>query len=298
MKQGRARDLESLLTLTVGLGAGALLLGACGGGGSSTTSPCGTPDPGANFTFGDQVSGCVATADGTRADVLAFSAPAIAAGGDALIQIDDVGAGTVRATVYGPDDAKMGTFTATGAGTPLVFHLAAASAVTYRLAIDDGGGFTAPYTYRLSSTFAPIPDSFEPNDTPDKAGVITMGTPIDAFMFAGASAMAMTADAGAWDDYYQVDVPAAQPTTIRIDNVPTNLAVRLFLYRADQTELSRVATGHRGEALVMQPPPAMLAPGQYFVRVAPWAELPAAVSVGADPPDNFTRSYQLTVTQP
>jgi hypothetical protein len=147
----------------------------------------------------------------------------------------------------------------------------------------------------LTSTFAPVPDTFEPNDTPAEATPIAIGAPVDAFLFAGE--VAMTADGSAFDDYYQVTVTAAQAATVRIDNVPTDVAARLFLYRADQTEIARVATGHRGEALLMQPPLA-LDPGTYLVRVALWAEVPAAVSAGADPPDHFAHGYQLTVSQP
>jgi hypothetical protein len=290
----RTVDVVALATLT--LAAAALALPACGGGGEgSTISPCGFPDPAPSYTLGDEASGCVATADGSRADVFAFTIPATAAGGDAQIQIDNVATGTVRATIYGSDDAMMGSFTAAAAGAPLVFHLAAAGGVTYRLAVEDGGGFAGPYTYRLTSGFTPVADNFEPNDTPAEAMPIAMGTPIDAFLFAGEAAMA--ADASNFDDYYQVMVTAAWTATVRIDNVPTDLAARLFLYRADQTEIARVATGHRGEALVMQTP-LPLDPGAYLVRVTPWAEQPAAISVGADPPDHFIHGYQLTVTQP
>ena len=288
-------NFKSLVTL---ISAGVpLVLPACGGGGATTTavSSCGLPVPAATFTLGDEVSGCVATADGTHADVHAFTVPAVAAGGDAQFQIVDVTAETVRATLYGPDNSMIGAFTAADPGAALVFHLAAAGGLTYRLLIDDGGGFTAPYSYRLISTFSPIADTFEPNDTPDKAATITMGTPAAAFLFAGAASM--TAADAAWEDYYQVSVTGAQAATIRIDDVPTDLAVRLFLYRADQSEIARISTGHKGESLVMQTPIA-LDPGQYLVRVAPWTDLPAAMSVGADPPDHFTRSYQLTVTQP
>jgi hypothetical protein len=285
-------NFKSVMALT--LTAGAMWLPACGGDGA-TTSACGHPDPAPTFAVGDQVTGCVGTADGSQADLFAFSAPASAAGGYVLIQIDEVSAGTVRATIYGSDDSKMWIFTATAPGAPVVFHLAAAPGATYHLAVEDGGDFPGPYTYRLTSTFSPIADTFEPNDTPDRAAPITVGTPAAAFLYAGAATL--TPNAADWDDYYRFEITASQPTTVRIDDVPTDLAVRLFLYGADQMELARISTGHKGEALVMQTP-AALDPGQYLVRVAPWTDLPAPVSIGAEPPDHFTRSYQLTVTQP
>ena len=270
-------------------------LAACGGS-ESTLSACGTPDPADSYTLGDEAMGCVGSADATHADVYSFIGPATASGADTQIQIDNA-AGTVRATVYGADNTAMATFTAASPGAALVFHLAAGPGASYRLAVDDGGGFASPYSYRLTSTFTAIPDNFEPNDSPEKAMPIPMATPVDAFLFAGAST-SMPADAIAtFDDYYQVMITETQTATVRIDNVPTDLAARLFLYRSDLTELARIATGHRGEALVMATP-LPLDPGTYLVRVAPWAEVPTGVSAGAQAPDHFTRGYQLTVTQP
>jgi hypothetical protein len=49
--------------------------------------------------------------------------------------------------------------------------------------------------------------------------------------------------------------------------------------------------------LVMQPPLPAVA-GDYIVRVALWADPPAAVTEGPTPPASFTTPYRLVVTQP
>ena len=74
------------------------------------------------------------------------------------------------------------------------------------------------------------------------------------------------------------------------------MAARLFLFRTDGSEVARVSTGLRGGALAMTPP-AVTDAAEFIVRVALWAEAPAAVGVGTELPVNFTQPYRLTVSQ-
>jgi hypothetical protein len=301
----------------VALAAGALAAGAlaaaalpgCGGdeGGGEEMSACGFSEPAGNHDFGRAAAydlggermGCLAATGGAGAgtDFYAFDAPGDAAGGYVQLQVDAAGAGKLRAIVYGDDaGAELGRATAADAATPLDLVVAVAPGARYRLAVeDDSGAVAAPYAYRLGSRFAPVPDAFEPNDAPDSAALIGVGTPVDAFLFAGPRAAAEPL--ATLDDNYRVAMTGDQMITVRLEALPANVAARLFLFAPDGSETARVASGHRGEMLVMQPPlPAVW--GDYIVRVSLWADPPPAVTAGTTPPPSFTQPYRLLVTQP
>jgi len=116
---------------------------------------------------------------------------------------------------------------------------------------------------------------------------------MSAYLFAGRPDAAN--DPAAYDDHFRF---TAQPgaLSIRLDDVPADLAARLFLFRTDGSEVARVSTGMRGGALAMSPPVVTDA-AEFIVRVSLWAEAPAAVGVGTELPVNFTQPYRLTVSQ-
>jgi hypothetical protein len=198
------------------------------------------------------------------------------------------GMGTVRATIYdGAGQTELGSFVADGPGAALSFYWASASGQTTRVALrDDGGG---PYTYELATTYTQVADPFEPNDSMDAAALMPDGGQMSAFLFAGGR------DAAAYDDYYRF---TAQPgaLSIRLDQVPPDIAARLFLFRSDGSEVARVSSGLRGGALTMTPP-ALPGAEELTVRVSLWSELPAAVGAGSELPASFTQPYLLTVSQ-
>jgi hypothetical protein len=285
-------------TLMLAAAAG-LLPGACGGdGGGSAQTACGTADEGnhdlahpATFGPGGEKTGCLANGepdvymfqleDGTQAGYLSFHLD-----GDAF--------GQPTATLYGPDgDAVFGTVADGESGAPMAFAVAAAPGAAYRLAIADTGG-AGPYDYRITAMFTPIPDTYEPNDTAAQAAAITAGTPIQAYLFAGAAAP--NTNIAAYDDYYRVSL-AGGMVTVRLEDVPADLAPRIFIYGPDSAELGRVVNGHKGEPLTLQLPMSITA-GDHVVRVTLWTETPATMSPATALPDHFVHPYRLTVTQP
>jgi hypothetical protein len=286
------------VTLMLAAAAG-LLPAACGGDGSDSaqTTACGTADEGnhdlahpATFGPGGEKSGCLANGE---PDVYLFQLEDGAEAGYLSFQLDGEALGQPAATLYGTDgDTVFGTVADGQSGAPMAFAVAAAPGAAYRLAIADAGG-AGPYDYRLTATFTPVPDMYEPNDTAGQAAAITVGTPIQAYLFAGASAP--NANLAAYDDYYRVPL-AGGMVTVRLEDVPADLAPRIFIYSPDGSELGRVVTGHKGEPLTLQLPMS-ITDGEHVVRVTLWTETPATMSAATALPDHFVHPYRLTVTQ-
>jgi hypothetical protein len=202
------------------------------------------------------------------------------------------GMGTVRATIYdGAGQTELASFVADAPGAALSFYWASASSQQTRIALRDDGG--AAYTYELTSHYTPVADPYEPNDVMAAAAPMPEGGQMSAYLFAGRHDAAN--DPAAYDDHYRF---TAQPgaLSIRLDDVPADLAARLFLFRTDGSEVARVSTGMRGGALAMNAP-AVTDAAEFIVRVSLWAEAPAAVGAGTDLPVNFTQPYRLTVSQ-
>jgi len=202
------------------------------------------------------------------------------------------GMGTVRATIYdGAGQAELGSFVADAPGAALSFYWASGSSQQTRIALRDDGG--APYTYELTSHYTPVVDPYEPNDVMAAAAPMPEGGQMSAYFFAGRENTA--SDPGAYDDHYRF---TAQPgvVSIRLDDVPANVAARLFLFRTDGSEVARVSSGLRGGALAMNAP-AMDGAAELIVLVSLWAEAPAPVGAGTELPLSFTQPYRLTVSQ-
>ena len=202
------------------------------------------------------------------------------------------GMGTVRATIYdGEGKAVIASFVADAPGAALSFWWTSAPGQQTRVALRDDGG--ASYSYDLTSSYTPVADAYEPNDATGAATPMPADGQMSAFLFAGRRDG--TNDPAAYDDYYRF---AAQPSalSIRLDDVPADVAARLFLLRADGTEVARVSNGMRGAPLALSAP-AVTDAGDFIVRVALWAETPAAAGAGTELPASFTQPYRLTVSQ-
>jgi hypothetical protein len=283
----------------VGATAAALSLSAvaCGGGNDpETVNACGFTDGEPNndadhatvADMGAMYTGCLASGD---TDYLSIQSPEDATGGYVLATIGEA-SGTVRVTVY--DDSgktEIGSVVAAAPGAPVSFYWASGAAQKTRIAVKDEAGGGAAYTYQLTTSYTAIADPFEPNDTMDTAAWVPDGGQMSAYLFAGAGT-----DATAFDDYYRF---AAQPgaMAIRLDDVPSNLAARVFVFRSDGSEVARVSSGVRGGALILNPP-AVVTAEDFFVRVSLWDAAPAEVGPGTELPASFTQAYKLSVTQP
>jgi hypothetical protein len=197
--------------------------------------------------------------------------------------------GTVRATLYdAAGNTERASFVADAPGSGLSFWWSTAPAQTTRVALRDDGG--AAYTYQLTTNYTQVADTVEPNDAMDAAAPMPDGGQMSAFLFSGKP------DPATYDDYFRF---TAQPgsLSIRVDNVPADLAARLFLLRAaDGSEVARVSNGMRGMALSMNAP-AVTDAADFVVRIALWDEAAVASGAGTEVPASFTQPYQLTVSQ-
>ena len=203
------------------------------------------------------------------------------------------GMGTPRATIYdGTGQTELASFVADAPGAPLSFWWTSAPGQTTRVTLRDDAG--APNTYDLTTSYVPVADPFEPNDAMDAATPMPAGGQMSAFLFAGRRDGAT--DPTAYDDYFRF---TAQPgaLSIRLDDLPADLAARLFLLRPDGTEVARVSNGMRGASLAMTAP-AVTDAADLIVRVSLWDAAPAAAGAGTDLPPSFTQPYLLTVSQP
>jgi len=249
----------------VAAAAMAVALVACGGGDQ--------PDP---------------TAD---ANVVTIQSPDDLTGGYVQAMVAPA-MGTVRATIYdGAGQTELASFVADAPGAALSFYWASGPGQQTRIALRDDGG--APYTYELTSNYTPVADLYEPNDVMAAAAPMPEGGQMSAYLFAGRHDAAN--DPAAYDDHYRF---LAQPgaLSIRLDDVPANVAGRLFMFRTDGSEVARVSSGLRGGALALNAP-AVDAAAEFIVRVSLWAEAPAAAGAGTELPLSFTQPYRLTVSQ-
>ena len=237
------------------------------------------------------LAGCGGGSPASDGASMTFQAPDDSTGGYVLATVGP-GMGTVRATIYdGSGGSELASFVADAPGAALSFWWTSAPGQTTRIALRDDGG--ADYKYELTPTYTPVADAYEPNDAVGAATPMPDGGQMSAFLFAGRRGG--TNDPAAYDDYYRF---TAQPgaLSIRLDDVPADLAARLFLFRADGSEVARVSNGMRGAALALTPP-AVTDATEFVVRVSLWDEAPAAAGAGAELPASFTQPYRLTVTQ-
>jgi hypothetical protein len=203
------------------------------------------------------------------------------------------GMGNVRATIYdGSGQTELASFLTDTPGVSLSFWWTSGSSQFTRIALRDADT-GAPVTNELTWNYTQVADAFEPNDAMDTAAPMPDGGQMTAFLFAGRHGTSN--DPAAYDDNYRF---TAQPgaLSIRMDDVPADVAARMFLLRTDGTEVARVSNGMRGVALVMNPP-ALTDAAELVVRVSLWDEAPPAWGAGTALPTSFTQPYRLTVSQ-
>jgi len=238
------------------------------------------------------LAGCGGNSSAPAADSMPIQSPDDQTGGYLVATVTPV-TGTAHATLYdSTGHTQLASFSADAPGAALSFWWTSAPGQTTRIALlDDAGG--ACTSCQLTSNYTPVADTFEPNDFMDAAALMPADGQMSAFLFAGRHDG--PADPAAFDDYYRF---TAQPgaLSINLDSVPADLAARIFLFRADGTEIARVSNGMRGAALALTPP-ALTDAAELVVRVSLWDAAPAAAGTGTDLPPSFTQPYRLTVLQ-
>ena len=240
------------------------------------------------------LAGCGGGSTAPAADAMPIQSPDDQTGGYVVAMVaPETGSGSVHATLSDASGhTQLASFSADSAGAPLSFWWTSAPGQTTRIALTSDSG-AACTGCQLTTSYTQVADAFEPNDFMDASAMMPADGQMSAFLFAGRRD-GMN-DPAAWDDFYRF---TAQPgaLSIHLDDVPADLAARVFLFRADGTEVARVSNGMRGAALVLTPP-ALTDAAELVVRVALWDAPPAVTGAGTDLPPSFTKPYRLTVSQ-
>jgi hypothetical protein len=272
---------------------------ADGGGGAN---PCGLPnepepnddrDHAAAYELGTSVEGCIATKN--ELDFYQFTAPSDPAGGYVQVAVTNVGNGYIQTNTYAAsDNGEILQAYAANKGQSVNYFFSVAPGQTYRIAFTDWVSVEGAFAYTLQATYTAIADAYEPNDTVDQAKAITVGTPIQAYLFAGFTAGG-TFDADSMDDWYQFTA-AAGNITVTLSNVPTDTTMEMSVHGPDKSQLGGLAYNTTAGANVTATRTAATA-GTYYVRVGRWVGVGKAAGIGSTVPDRFTRPYTLSVTQ-
>ena len=240
------------------------------------------------------LASCGASPSNDQSNVMPIQSPDDQTGGYVVAMVaPETGTASVHATLYDASGhTQLATFSADSAGAPLSFWWTSAPGQTTRVAITGDGG--APCTAcQLTTNYTQVADTFEPNDFMDAAALMPANGQMSAFLFAGRKDT--TTDPASYDDFYRFTAQPG-PLSINLDNIPADLAARMFLFRTDGTEVARVSNGMRGMALSITAP-GLTDAAELTVRVSLWDEAPAAAGAGTDLPPSFTQPYRLTVSQ-
>jgi hypothetical protein len=280
--------------------------GGTGGTGGSPPMACGfadsepddTRETATAYTAGRQVLGCIGSV--TDIDFFEVKAPAHPAGGYFTGALTEVGPGTIEVKVYSASDnaALLDNAQSLDEGGSVYFYWAAAPGQTYRIAVGRFGGGNQPFRYTLTASYTAQSDMFEPNDVKEQAAMITPGTAVSARMFAGHRAKLVSREE--YFDWYRFQA-AAGTVTVNIGDVPSNVSLLVELQGPGGSAIN-AASGQEfndtaGGSIRATFP---VSAGVHHLRVELWSNrLDTAAQVNVPGvPDNFTRSYRLTVSQP
>ena len=226
-------------------GSGGLSLAACGGGGDqpgATDNACGFRDGEPNGSAGQATvvqpgatfDGCLEASD---VDFLSLRRRTTRLA--ATCRGPSPAMGTVRATIYdGAGQAELDVVRRRCSGRGATFYWASGSSQETRIAHPRRRGGGAPYTYQLTPAYTPVDDAYEPNDAMDAARRCRTG---DRCLRICSRPARCRRTSAAYDDYYRF---TAQPgaLSIRLDDVPADVAARCSCFGTDGSEVARVST--------------------------------------------------------
>ncbi len=179
----------------------------------------------------------------------------------------------------------------TGRGDRTYFYWPGAPGQTYTLRLNTASRSWCAYD--LDIAYHKVDDAFEVNDTIDQATPIAVGSPVDAFFFAGKRPGTPPIN---YEDWYSFQLHPGL-ATIRID-VPADIAAGVKVIGPSGSGPERyVFNSSPGEDYLLAGFTVMTS-GTYRVRLT-YVPAPGGVAIvrGMVPP-SFTTPYRLLVTQP
>jgi hypothetical protein len=247
-------------------------------------------DQASAYTVGATTSACIEKS--ADKDNYRFMVPANPAGGYVRVAVTSVGPGaSVRVrTLAASDTSVLYDHAGTTPAQSNFGYVAAAPGASYVVEVS-AFTYSAPTSYVLTATYTTIDDPYEPNNAGVDAKPISAGTPVSAFLFGGFASGTM----GSPDDFYKVSLTDGT-VHVGVDVFPTNVGPHLWLYDPSGAIVQEETTATTATGLSL--PVTTVTSGDYYVRVGVFTPLNMQAGGGIDLPDNFTRPYRLTVTQP
>jgi hypothetical protein len=270
-------------------GAGGSSAGGAGGAGGAGPV-CFSPTPLAG-------EGSFLASDGDNTGTFSFTLPNDPEGGVvaleltgaqlfATVTVVDGGEGAVLLGLSSADD---GVITASFVGAP---------GITYEIAFEETSVAATPDTQEVTATWslASVVDCHEPNDTPAEASPITLGEPVEAYLFEGYTTNEWPTYE-AHHDWFSVDVAEAGTLSLSLtpplaaDASETTPALSLQLLDASDVALVDELALTEPFATTVE-----VEPGSYRVLVMPFASPPFDSS--STPGANWTKPYVLSLSVP
>jgi hypothetical protein len=227
-------------------------------------------------------------------DFYEFTAPAKSAGGYIIVSATDVGAnGDILLEAF--SGADNGSFHKVGSNTDggnVYFYFNAKPGATFRVSVTKYSDVNAANPYTFEAAYTEVPDLYEPNDLRTQATPITLGTPVEAYLFAGWETSTGIPDE-AWQDWYKLNL-AAGPTTILMSIVAADHDGDITLFDSVGTQIATTGSNTDGSSVQLEHTVATA--GNYFVRITPYSP-PMTKENGVNVPKYLSLPYTLTVTQ-
>ncbi len=276
--------------------------GAADGGTDAGGDPCAaeaTPnedrDHATVLALSTPTRACLQTA--ADVDFYEFTIPATPVqGGFIKLQITDVSTNaSVGFTTYAAaDNGEFQTGSnATEGGSVFAFFAGKAGA-KFRVRIARYIGWTAAAPYTITASYTGVNDVNEPNDDNATATNITIGTPVQGYLFAGHEVSTKPADT-AWEDRFKVTVPQGMMTFTLA--VPPDIDGQIKLYNALGSEIASKSDPSVGSTVVLQHDVEASEAGVVYIGVHPYIGHDYSGS-GSTTFSFWTTPYTLTVTGP
>jgi hypothetical protein len=259
------------------------------------TDPCSCDPPNGDlahaspYTLGTTVSACL-TSTGDL-DYYAIQTPANQPGGVIAVTVDYMGLDTFDVAVFAGTDT-MEIFDEQGG--PVSLWFAAAPSTKYAIEVFTSYDYQ-PSAYTFLATYTPVTSPSKPGSSKYNALPITVGTPVQALMFAGYTSHQI--DDTAWWQWYEVTL-AAGNATVNITNVASDLTLEAYLY--DSTNNANTIHGYGSGSAggsIMFTTGSPITAGAYYIQVEPVVYTTQAYGGGTTPGQLATQPYTLTVTQ-
>jgi hypothetical protein len=279
--------------------------GAPGAGGSAgvdieSDDTCdgaeGTPnndrDSATAYTLGTRYHACLQDVDDI--DYYEFTIPADSRGGYVMVSATDVGPnGDTRLELYSLVDLGLIHVVQDGNnGRSVYFRFNAKPGASFYLGVTSYDDVSTPNPYVFEATYIQVPDVHEPNDTRPDAAPISVGEPVQAYMFAGWE-NSTGIPAIEWFDWYQVELdPGA--VEILLDIVASDIDGQIQLFSPLGTLLASAREAANGSSVLLES--TIEEAGTHFIRVDPY-DIPSTIANSSDATPYLTTPYTLTVTQ-